>query len=54
MIYAYEQFSICTVFMDLKALETLTVRSIGWKTRRENEELKNWREVKINAFDDVL
>jgi hypothetical protein len=29
MIYAYEQFSICTVFMDLKALETLTVRSIG-------------------------
>jgi len=24
-----EQFSICTVFMDLKALETLFVRSIG-------------------------
>jgi len=25
MIYAYEQFSICTVFMDLKAQETLTL-----------------------------
>jgi len=54
MIYAYEQFSICTVFMDLKALETLFVSSVGWKTRRENEELKNWREVKTNAFEDVL
>jgi hypothetical protein len=28
-IYAYEQFSISTVFIDLKALETLFVRSIG-------------------------
>jgi hypothetical protein len=54
MICAYEQFSICTVFIDLKVLETLFVKSIGQKTRRENEELKNWREVKINAFEDVL
>ena len=54
MIYAYEQFSICTVVMDLKALETLFVSSIGRETRRENKELKNWREIKINAIEDVL
>jgi hypothetical protein len=29
MIYAYEQFSICAVFIELKALETLFGRSLG-------------------------